>query len=54
MINEWGAAGGMRIGRGNRTPRKPDSVSLNPPQIPHDLITCQTRASAVGSWRLAA
>jgi hypothetical protein len=38
MINEYGVVGGMRIGRGNRnTRRKPTSVSLYPPQIPHKL-----------------
>jgi hypothetical protein len=36
--DECGAVGGMRIGRGNRsTRRKPASVPLCPPQIPHDL-----------------
>jgi hypothetical protein len=40
MIDEddYGAVGGMRIGWGNRsTRRKPASVPLCPPQIPHDL-----------------
>jgi hypothetical protein len=39
MINDdYGAVGGMRIGRGNRsTRRKPAPVPLCPPQIPHDL-----------------
>jgi hypothetical protein len=36
--DECGVVGGMRIGRGNRsTRRKPVSVPLCPPQIPHDL-----------------
>jgi hypothetical protein len=35
MINEYGAIGGMKIGRRN-TLRKPVSVPLCPPQIPHD------------------
>jgi hypothetical protein len=41
MINDddYGAIGGMRIGRGNRsTRRKPAPVPLCPPQIPHDLV----------------
>jgi hypothetical protein len=39
MINEYGAVGGMRIGRGNRiTRRKFAPVPLCPPQIPNDLI----------------
>jgi hypothetical protein len=38
MIDDhYGAVGGMRIGRGNRsTRRKPAPVPLCPPQIPHD------------------
>jgi hypothetical protein len=36
--DDYGAVGGMRIGRGNRsTRRKPAPVQLYPPQIPHDL-----------------
>jgi hypothetical protein len=36
--DDYGAVGGMRIGRGNRsTRRKPAPVPLCPPQIPHDL-----------------
>jgi hypothetical protein len=50
-----GAIGGMRIGRGNgNTRRKPASVPLCPPQIPHVLNRTRTRAAAVGSWRLTA
>jgi hypothetical protein len=33
--DEYGAVGGMRIGRGNRRPRrKPAPVLLFPPEIP--------------------
>jgi hypothetical protein len=36
--DDYGAVGGMRVGRGNRsTRRKPAPVPLWPPQIPHDL-----------------
>jgi hypothetical protein len=36
--DDYGAVGGMRIGRGNRsTRRRPAPVSLCPPQISHDL-----------------
>jgi hypothetical protein len=36
--DDYGAVGGMRIGRGNRsTRRKPAPVPLCPPQFPHDL-----------------
>jgi hypothetical protein len=53
--DDYGAVGGMRIGRGNRiTRRKPAPVPLCPPQIPHDLIWDRTRAAAVGSQRLTA
>jgi hypothetical protein len=57
MIDDdyYGAAGGMSIGRGNRsTRRKPTPVPLCPPQIPHDLTWDRTRAAAVGSQRLTA
>jgi hypothetical protein len=38
MSNEYGAVGGMRIGRGSQsTPRKPAAVPFCPLQIPHDL-----------------
>jgi hypothetical protein len=37
MINACEAAGGMRVGRGNR--------SICPPQIPHDLTRDRTRAA---------
>jgi hypothetical protein len=46
----FGAIGGMKIGRGNRsTRRKPAPAPLCPPQIPHDQIRAQTRAAMVGS-----
>jgi hypothetical protein len=36
--DDYGAVGGMRIGKGNRsTRRKPAPVPLCTPQIPHDL-----------------
>jgi hypothetical protein len=35
--NEYGAFGGMGIGKGNgNTPKKPAPVPLCPPQVPHD------------------
>jgi hypothetical protein len=41
--------------RGNRsTQRKPTTVSLCPPQIPHDLTLARIRAIVVGSRRLTA
>jgi hypothetical protein len=53
--DEYGAVGGMRIRRRNRsTRRKPAPVPLCPPQIPHDLTWDRTRAAAVGSQRLTA
>jgi hypothetical protein len=57
MIDDdyYGAVGGMRIGRGNRsTRRKPAPVPLCPPQIPHELTWDRTRAATVGSQRLTA
>jgi hypothetical protein len=52
---DYGAVGGMRIDRGNRsTRRKPAPVPLCPPQIPHDLTWDRTRAAAVRSQRLTA
>jgi hypothetical protein len=45
MIDECGAVGGMRIGKGNRsTRRKPAPVLLRPQQIPHDLTRARTRS----------
>jgi hypothetical protein len=53
--DDYGAVGGMKIGRRNRsTRRKPDPVSLCPPQIPHNLTWDRTRSAAVGSQRLTA
>jgi hypothetical protein len=51
LIDEYGAVGGMWIGRGTRSTRNiPAPVPLCPPQIPHDLTTwARTRAAAVGS-----
>jgi hypothetical protein len=48
-VDDYGAVGGMRIGRGNRsTRRKPAPVPPCPPQIPHDLTWDRTRDAAVG------
>jgi hypothetical protein len=53
--DDYGAVGGMSIGRGNRsTRRKPTPVPLCPPQIPHDLTWDRARVAAVGSQRLTA
>jgi hypothetical protein len=53
--DDYGAVGGIRIGRGNRsTRRKPTPVPLFPPQIPHYLTWDRTRVAAVGSQRLTA
>jgi hypothetical protein len=42
--DDCGAVGGMRTGRGHRnTRRKPASVPLGPPQIPHDLTWARSR-----------
>jgi hypothetical protein len=57
MIDEcdYGAIGGMKIPRGNRsTRRKPAPAPLCPPQIPHDQTRVQTRAPSMGSQRLTA
>jgi hypothetical protein len=52
---DFGAIGGMKIGRGNKsTRRKPTPVPLCPSQIPHDLARPRTRAATVGSRRLTA
>jgi hypothetical protein len=49
MINERGA----RIGRGDRSAqRKPAPLQLCLPQIPHDLTSDRTQATAVGSRSL--
>jgi hypothetical protein len=53
--DDYGAVGGMRIGRENRsTRRKPAPVPLCPPQIPHYLAWDRTRAAVVGNQRLTA
>jgi hypothetical protein len=53
--DDYGAVGGMRIGRRNRsTRRKPAPLPLCPPQIPHDLTWDRTRAAAMKSQRLTA
>jgi hypothetical protein len=44
MRDEYGAFGGMRIGRGNQI--KPAPMPLCPPQIPHDLTWVQTQAAS--------
>jgi hypothetical protein len=50
----WGETKSI-IGRKNRsTRRKPASVPLCPPQIPHDLTWARTRATALGNRRLTA
>jgi hypothetical protein len=42
MINEYGAVGGMRIGRGNRsTLREPVPLPLYPRKIAHELTWLQ-------------
>jgi hypothetical protein len=53
---DWGAVGGMKIGRGNRstsTRRNPAPVPLCP-QIPHEQTGARTLAALVGSQRLTA
>jgi hypothetical protein len=55
IYDECGAVCGMRIGKGNRsTQRKPASVPLCPPQIPHNLTWTRTRPAALGSRLLTA
>jgi hypothetical protein len=52
---DCGAIGGTKIGRGNRNSRrKPASLPLCPPQVPHNLTWARTRAAAIGSRRLTA
>jgi hypothetical protein len=46
--DECGAVGGMRNGKGNRsTRRKPASLPLSSPRIPHDLTWDRTRPATV-------
>jgi hypothetical protein len=54
IINECGAAGGMRIGRGNRCTQLETSpvVPLCPPQIPHGLTLDRTQFIAESNRRL--
>jgi hypothetical protein len=48
MVDEYGAFGEMRIGKGNRsTRRKSAPVPHRAPRIPHDLTWDRTPASAV-------
>jgi hypothetical protein len=54
IVDECGAVGGMKIGRetellGENLP----PVQICPPHIPHDLTWARTRATEVGSRRLA-
>jgi hypothetical protein len=50
--DECGAVSGM-LPRGNQSIlRKPASVPLCPPQIPHDLTRDRTQTAAVGNRRL--
>jgi hypothetical protein len=52
---DYGAIGGMKIGRVNQSSRrKLAPVQLCPPQIPHDLTRARTRAATVGNQRLTA
>jgi hypothetical protein len=52
---DWGAIGGMKIDRGNRSTRRKTALApLCPPQIPHDLTWAQTREAAVESQLLTA
>jgi hypothetical protein len=53
--DDYGAVGGMKIGRGDRsTRRKPAPAPLCPPQIPHGMTWDRTRAASVVSQRLTA
>jgi hypothetical protein len=52
--DDYGAVGGMRIARGNRsTRRKPAPVPLCPSQIPHDLTWDRTRGGKPATNRLS-
>jgi hypothetical protein len=49
MINEYGAVGGVRIGKGNRSIRgKPGLVPLCPPQVIHELTWDRIRVALMG------
>jgi hypothetical protein len=53
IINEYGAVGGMRADRGNRsTWRNPTPAPPCPPYISRDLTWDRTQAAALGSRRL--
>jgi hypothetical protein len=55
MVNEYGAVGGVRIGRGNRSIwRKTAPVPICPPQIRHNLTWDQSQAAMVGNRRVTA
>jgi hypothetical protein len=46
--SDCGATGEVKIGRGNRSTRKrPVTVPLCAPHIPHDLTRARTRAAAM-------
>jgi hypothetical protein len=52
---DYGAVGGMKTGRGNRSTRRKSAwAPLCPAQISHDLTRARTRVSAVGSQLLTA
>jgi hypothetical protein len=52
---DFGAVGGKKISRGNRsTRRKPAPVPLCPPQISHDQTRARAWAAVMGSQRLTA
>jgi hypothetical protein len=47
---DYGAIGGMKIGRGNQSIQgKPSLMSLCTPQIAHDQAQARTRVTAMGS-----
>jgi hypothetical protein len=51
--DDYGAVGGMRMVRRNRsTRRKRGPVPLCPLQIPHNVTWARTRDAAVGNRRL--
>jgi hypothetical protein len=47
MINEYGAVGGMRNGRG-KPKYSEKAIPIRPPQIPHNLTGKRTWEAAVG------
>jgi hypothetical protein len=52
--NECGAVGEMTDTGNQSTLRKPATVLINPPQIPHDCAWARARSAAVGIQRLIA